>query len=82
MQLYVVGGAVRDELLGRPASDRDWVAVGTTPEALLAAECDVVIIDTAHGHNKDVARAVERVKKLSNSAQVIAGNVATYEATR
>jgi IMP dehydrogenase len=51
-------------------------------EALLDAECDVVIIDTAHGHNKDVARAVERVKKISNSAQVIAGNVATYEATR
>ena len=51
-------------------------------ERLLAAECDVVVIDTAHGHNKDVARAVERVKKLSNSAQVIAGNVATYEATR
>lgn len=51
-------------------------------EALLAAECDVVIIDTAHGHNKDVARAVERVKKLSNSVQVVAGNVATYDATR
>ena len=51
-------------------------------EALLAAECDVVIIDTAHGHNRDVARAVERVKKLSNSAQVIAGNVATAEAAR
>ncbi|MFC3174191.1 IMP dehydrogenase [Novosphingobium bradum] len=51
-------------------------------EALLAAECDVVIIDTAHGHNRDVARAVERVKKLSNSAQVVAGNVATAEATR
>ena len=51
-------------------------------EALLAAECDVVIIDTAHGHNKDVARAVERVKRLSNSAQVVAGNVATYNATR
>lgn len=51
-------------------------------EALLAAECDVIIIDTAHGHNKDVASAVERVKRLSNSAQVIAGNVATYEATR
>jgi IMP dehydrogenase len=51
-------------------------------EALLAAECDVIIIDTAHGHNKDVARAVERVKKLSNSAQVIAGNVATAEATK
>src|SRR6185369_12019971 len=51
-------------------------------ESLLAAECDVIIIDTAHGHNRDVARAVERVKKLSNSAQVIAGNVATAEATR
>jgi IMP dehydrogenase len=51
-------------------------------EALLAAECDVVVIDTAHGHNQEVARAVERVKKLSNSAQVIAGNVATAEATR
>ena len=42
----------------------------------------MVVIDTAHGHNKDVARAVERVKKLSNSVQVIAGNVATAEATR
>ena len=51
-------------------------------EMLLDAECDVVIIDTAHGHNIDVARAVERVKKISNSAQVIAGNVATYAATR
>jgi IMP dehydrogenase len=51
-------------------------------ESLLAAECDVIIIDTAHGHNRDVARAVERVKKLSNAAQVIAGNVATAEATR
>jgi tRNA nucleotidyltransferase (CCA-adding enzyme) len=36
MQLYVVGGAVRDALLGRPASDRDWVAVGATPDELLA----------------------------------------------
>lgn len=37
MRLYVVGGAVRDALLGLPAADRDWVAVGTTPEAMLAA---------------------------------------------
>ena len=51
-------------------------------EALIAAEVDVVVIDTAHGHNRDVARAVERVKALSNSVQVIAGNVATAEATR
>jgi len=50
--------------------------------ALLDAECDVVIIDTAHGHNKDVARAVERVKVLNPHAQVVAGNVATAEATR
>lgn len=34
MKLYVVGGAVRDELLGRQAADRDWVAVGATPEQL------------------------------------------------
>ncbi len=74
----------------KDATGRLRVAAATTvgdagferTEALLAAECDVVIIDTAHGHNKDVARAVERVKRLSNSAQVVAGNVATYAATR
>ena len=37
MQRYVVGGAVRDALLGRPVSDRDWVVVGATPEQLIAA---------------------------------------------
>ncbi len=37
MQAYVVGGAVRDALLGRPVHDRDWVVVGATPEALLDA---------------------------------------------
>jgi tRNA nucleotidyltransferase (CCA-adding enzyme) len=36
MRLYVVGGAVRDALLGLPASDRDWVAVGANPDELLA----------------------------------------------
>ncbi|MET0271144.1 MAG: IMP dehydrogenase, partial [Sphingomonas sp.] len=51
-------------------------------EALVDAECDLIVIDTAHGHNRDVARAVERVKRLSNAVQVIAGNVATAEATR
>jgi IMP dehydrogenase len=50
-------------------------------EALIDAECDLIVIDTAHGHNRDVARAVERVKKLSNSVQVVAGNVATGAAT-
>ena len=74
----------------KDASGRLRVAAATTvgdkgferTEALLAAECDVIVIDTAHGHNRDVARAVERVKKLSNSAQVIAGNIATAEAAK
>lgn len=35
-RFFIVGGAVRDALLGLPASDRDWVAVGATPEQLLA----------------------------------------------
>ena len=51
-------------------------------EQLVDAGCDLIVIDTAHGHNRDVGRAVERVKKLSNSVQVVAGNVATGEATR
>lgn len=51
-------------------------------EALVDAEVDIIVIDTAHGHNKDVALSVERVKKISNSVQVIAGNVATAEATK
>ncbi|WP_419825295.1 IMP dehydrogenase [Sphingomonas sp.] len=51
-------------------------------EALVDAECDLIVIDTAHGHNRDVARAVARVKRLSNQVQVVAGNVATAEATR
>ena len=37
MKAYVVGGAVRDRLLGAPVNDRDWVVVGATPEAMLAA---------------------------------------------
>lgn len=36
MQIFIVGGAVRDELLGRPSADRDYVVVGATPEAMLA----------------------------------------------
>ncbi len=36
MQIYLVGGAVRDALLGLPVTDRDWVVVGATPQALIA----------------------------------------------
>ncbi|MBP9722986.1 MAG: multifunctional CCA tRNA nucleotidyl transferase/2'3'-cyclic phosphodiesterase/2'nucleotidase/phosphatase, partial [Gammaproteobacteria bacterium] len=35
MQVYLVGGAVRDELLGLPVKEKDWVVVGATPEDLL-----------------------------------------------
>ncbi len=51
-------------------------------EALIDAGCDLIVIDTAHGHSEGVAIAVERVKKLSNQVQVVAGNVATGDATR
>jgi tRNA nucleotidyltransferase (CCA-adding enzyme) len=36
MQIYLVGGAVRDQLLGQPVTERDWVVVGSTPQAMLA----------------------------------------------
>ena len=49
-------------------------------QALIDAGCDCIVIDTAHGHNTAVSAAVERVKKISNDVQVIAGNVATGEA--
>ena len=38
MQTYLVGGAVRDKLLGRPVKDQDWVVVGGTPEQMLAQD--------------------------------------------
>ena len=50
--------------------------------ALVDAGVDMIVIDTAHGHSEGVARAVERAKALSNQVQVVAGNVATAEATR
>src|SRR6266542_1174560 len=37
VKIYRVGGAVRDELLGRPVADRDWVVVGATPETMIAS---------------------------------------------
>ena len=51
-------------------------------EALIDAEVDMIVVDTAHGHSRAVGEAVEAIKKSSNSVQVIAGNVATSEATR
>jgi IMP dehydrogenase len=74
----------------KDAEGRLRVAAATTvgdagfarSEALIDAGCDCIVIDTAHGHNRDVAAAVERVKNLSNSVQVVAGNIATADAAK
>jgi IMP dehydrogenase len=50
--------------------------------ALIEAGVDVVVIDTAHGHSIQVAQAVERIKRENNAVQIVAGNIATYDATR
>ncbi len=51
-------------------------------ERLIAAGVDVVVVDTAHGHSKRVLAAVDRIKRLSNAVQVVAGNIATAEAAK
>ena len=74
----------------KDAAGRLRVAAATTvgdkgferSEALIDAQCDLIVIDTAHGHNRDVAAAVERIKRISNDVQIVAGNVATAEAAR
>ena len=74
----------------KDATGRLRVAAATTvgdkglerTRALIDAECDVIIVDTAHGHSKMVSVAVSEIKKMSSKVQVIAGNVATAEATR
>ena len=50
--------------------------------ALIDAEVDILVIDTAHGHSSAVIDAVRRIKKEFNGVQVIAGNVATQDATK
>jgi IMP dehydrogenase len=74
----------------KDAQGRLRVAAATTvgdkgferSEELIDAGVDCIVIDTAHGHNREVAAAVERVKALSNSVQVVAGNVATADAAK
>ncbi len=51
-------------------------------ERLMDAGVDLLVVDTAHGHSSRVLAAVERIRKSSNSVQIIAGNVATAEGTR
>ncbi|WP_069299165.1 IMP dehydrogenase [Neptunicoccus sediminis] len=49
---------------------------------LIEAGVDLLVIDTAHGHSASVSEAVSRIKAYNNDVQVVAGNVATAEATR
>ncbi|WP_226688427.1 IMP dehydrogenase [Ruegeria arenilitoris] len=51
-------------------------------EQLVDSGVDIIVVDTAHGHSQGVLDAVKRVKTLSNEVQIIAGNVATGEATK
>ena len=74
----------------KDAQGRLLVAAATTTgeggfersERLIDAGCDVVVVDTAHGHSERVLESVGRVKRLSNAVQVIAGNVATREGAK
>ena len=50
--------------------------------ALIDAGVDVVVIDTAHGHSKQVSDAVRRLSRQTNHVQIVAGNVATYDGAR
>lgn len=50
--------------------------------ALLEAGCDVLVVDTAHGHSQGVLSAVSEIKKLSNYSQVVAGNIATPDGAK
>jgi IMP dehydrogenase len=63
-------------------------AVGVGPdrearvEALLRAGCDVLVVDTAHGHSRSVLDAVRDIRKSSTAFELVAGNVATADGTR
>ncbi len=65
---------------------RVGAAVGNTPdtivriESLLNAGADVIVFDTAHGHSTGVLKMVKEVRKKFKYAQIIAGNIGTYEA--
>ena len=51
-------------------------------EALLDAKADVLVIDTAHGHSEGVLQTIRRLRKAFPHLELIAGNVATYDATK
>ena len=63
-------------------------AIGATPDvldrvaALVEAQVDVLVLDSAHGHNDNVVNSVRKVKKAFPNVQLVAGNVATAEGTK
>ena len=79
--------AVAHPLACKDAHGRLRVAAATTvgdtgferTERLIDAGVDLVVVDTAHGHSRHVLHAVNRIKRISNSVQVVAGNVATTD---
>jgi len=89
--LITVKDINKAEMFPNAAKDSDGslrvgASVGTSPdtddrvEALVAAGVDVLVVDTAHGHSKNVLERVKRIKKLYPHVQVIGGNIATGEA--
>ena len=85
-------GALRSTIY-RPAVDRDGrlliaAAVGingdpaTKAKALLSMGADVLVIDTAHGHQTRALRAIEEVRAVAPDTKIVAGNVVTTEGTR
>ncbi|MDO8534399.1 MAG: IMP dehydrogenase, partial [Xanthobacteraceae bacterium] len=82
--------AVKNPNASKDEQGRLRVAAATTvgevgferSERLVDAGVDVVVVDTAHGHSKRVLEAVTRIKRLSNAAQVVAGNIATAEGAK
>jgi IMP dehydrogenase len=79
--------AVTHPLACKDGQGRLRVAAATTvgeggyerTERLIDAGVDLIVVDTAHGHSSRVLEAVNRIKRLSNEVQVIAGNIATTE---
>jgi IMP dehydrogenase len=79
--------AVAHPLACKDGQGRLRVAAATTvgeggferTERLIDAGVDLVVVDTAHGHSSRVLEAVNRIKRLSNEVQVIAGNIATRD---
>src|SRR3977135_2813924 len=82
--------AVAHPLACKDAHGRLRVAAATTvgeggherAERLIDAGVDLIVVDTAHGHSSRVLEAVNRIKRLSNAVQVIAGNITAHESAQ